>query len=133
MAADEMAVDDTDRQTGNGENGNEPVLSDALRELCAELVAVQARAQALGLFISDRPVLKCPHCHLLEDITIEGYLVVYPERKLDLAAAPRVTCDWDTGLRFADRAPNEVGCENQFLCPACGFVFTAPEEEPPDD
>lgn len=108
-----------------GEPPDEPVLTDSLRELCAELARVQAQARALGLFVGDHPLLECPNCHLVEDVTIEGFLVVYRAQDFDLEATPRVTRDWDTGLRFVDLS------EDQFLCPACGTVFSAPEEELP--
>ena len=107
----------------------EPVLTDSLRELCAELRRVQAQAQELGLFVGDRTTLECPCCRLVEDITIEGFLIVYSAERLDRALekewSPRVTRAWDTGLRFADLS------DEQRLCPVCGAVFTASEEETP--
>lgn len=75
-----------------------------LRALAAELVACQAKARALGLFVDDRELLECPKCGLQEDVTCQGQLIT---SKTDSVGE-------DTGLRFEELSADS------FLCPACG-------------
>lgn len=80
------------------ESIEEPVVTESLRQLYAELVLVQAKARDLGLFVGDRPLLDCPDCRLAEDVTAEGLLVVYTLQELGGEAAPGVTRDWDIAI-----------------------------------
>ncbi len=82
-----------------------------LRALAAQVVALQAKARALGLFADDRELLTCAKCGLQEDVTFSGYLIT---SRPDSAGE-------DTGLRFEELA------HGGFRCPACGA--TACEED----
>ncbi|MDX1934761.1 MAG: hypothetical protein SFU56_19360 [Capsulimonadales bacterium] len=115
------------RKDENDEDGTPDVsgIVDALRPLCEEIARLNAQARELGLFVNDRPLLECPHCRLVEDVTVEGFLIVYAATDYDMDATP-VTPASDTGRHFADLS------EGQFLCPACGTVFTPPEEDEPE-
>jgi hypothetical protein len=87
----------------NGIPAIAPLMHD-LRQLAAAVVAVRAKARALGLFANDRELLECPGCGLMENVAIDGRLFTCrPE-----------TLDEDTELRFEEVSPN---C---FRCPACG-------------
>lgn len=76
----------------------------ALRALASEIVALQKRAQALGMFADDRELLACAKCGLLEDVTFSGFLITLRPAALDE----------DTGLRFKELA------EGRYRCPVCG-------------
>jgi len=71
------------------------------------MVALQAKARALGLFTNDRELLECHKCGLLEDVTINGLLIT--------CRAPDF--DQDTGLRFEELP------QNRFRCPLCGSMI----------
>ncbi|MFI5301604.1 MAG: type IV toxin-antitoxin system AbiEi family antitoxin domain-containing protein [Polyangiales bacterium] len=73
--------------------------------LARELVDIQRRARALGIFADDRELLTCPNCGLTEDVLIGGRLVTYFG-----------SCGPDTGLRFVE--PTSAG--GQYTCPRCG-------------
>ena len=77
-----------------------------IRELASRIVALQAKARALGLFMNDRELLECQKCGLLEDVTINGLLVT--------CRAPDF--DQDTGLRFEELS------QDRFRCPECGSI-----------
>lgn len=85
----------------------------AMREFCAlaeELVALEAKARKLGLFINDRELLECPHCGLVEDVSFEGRLFTcWPKNPND-----------DTGLRFVPSS------NRRFRCPSCGAIIREP-------
>ena len=42
-----------------------------LHKLARQLVGLQQRAKALGVFANDRELLECPRCGLLEDRQVE--------------------------------------------------------------
>lgn len=75
-----------------------------LRQLVAEMAALQAKARALGLFANDRELLECPNCGLMENVSCSGRLFTCRPESLDD----------DTGLRF------EELCGDRVRCPACG-------------
>lgn len=80
--------------------------------LAAELVALQAKARALGLFANDRELLECPQCGLQEDVMFSGLLITsYPD-----------SAGEDTGLRFKEMS------RDRFRCPACGATVREPEQ-----
>ena len=82
-----------------------------LRALAKQIVALQAKARALGMFANDRELLECPKCGLQEDVTFSGHLITsHPD-----------SAGEDTGLRFEELA------SGRFRCPACGA--TAREED----
>jgi hypothetical protein len=84
-----------------------------LRALAAQVVALQAKARALGLFANDRELLACPKCGLQEDVAFSGLLLTsYPE-----------SLGVDTGMRF-----KELGA-GRFRCPDCGAAVREPEPE----
>jgi hypothetical protein len=63
-----------------------------LRALAKQIVALQARARALGMFADDRELLECHKCGLQEDVACSGLLLTsYPE-----------SLGVDTGLRFKE-------------------------------
>lgn len=79
---------------------------DNLRQLASRIVALQAKARALGLFAHDRDLLECPDCGLLENVACGGQLFTCrPESLND-----------DTGLRFEEIS------DDRFRCPACGAM-----------
>ena len=78
-----------------------------IRELASRIVALQAKARALGLFMNDRELLECQKCGLLEDLTFSGQLITC--RAPDFGQ--------DTGLRF------EKLFQDRFRCPACGAMI----------
>ncbi len=75
-----------------------------LRALAAQVVALQAKARALGLFANDRELLECAKCGLQEDVTFGGLLIT---SRSDSVGE-------DTGLRFEELA------QGRFRCPGCG-------------
>ena len=83
-----------------------------LRALAEQVVALQARARALGLFANDRELLECPDCGLMENVAAAGggLFTCRPE-----------SLDEDTALRFEELSPD------RFRCPACGATIC--EEE----
>ncbi len=85
----------------------------ALRALATQIVALQEKARALGLFANDRELLECPDCGLMENVAAAGggLFTCRPE-----------SLDEDTGLRFQELA------QGRFRCPACGATIR--EEEP---
>lgn len=107
---------DSDRQakrTGQRRPGRvaKEALKD-LRVLAAELVALRAKARALGLFANDRELLECPQCGLQEDVTFSGLLITsHPG-----------SAGEDAGLRFKELS------RDHFRCPACGATVREPEE-----
>lgn len=76
-----------------------------LHELARQLVGLQKRAKALGVFTNDRELLECPRCGLLEDVTSTGLLITCRAAALGE----------DTGLRFVPLA------DNIFRCPSCAL------------
>ena len=70
-----------------------------------ELGKLKCRARAVGIFTNDRELLACPACGLIEDVTIEGLLITYPEDSSLME---------DSGLRFKE-------CDGMFICPKCGM------------
>ena len=82
-----------------------------LRALAAQVVALQAKARALGLFVDDRELLTCLKCGLQEDVTFSGLLIT---SRSDAVGE-------DTELRFEELT------QGRFRCPACGA--TAREED----
>lgn len=81
-------------------------LVEAIRPIAKQLVALQAKARALGVFVDDRELLECPKCGLQEDVTFEGRLITCRPPALGM----------DTGLRFKEIS------KNRFRCPTCGSV-----------
>jgi len=77
-----------------------------LRQLASRIVALQAKARALGLFTHDRELLECRKCGLLEDVTSTGQLITSRPQTLGL----------DAGFRFQELP------QNRFRCPACGSM-----------
>jgi hypothetical protein len=75
-----------------------------LRALAAQVVALQAKARALGIFTNDRELLTCLKCGLQEDVTFSGYLIT----------SHADSVGEDSGLRFEQLA------QGRFRCPACG-------------
>lgn len=82
-----------------------------LRSLGRRLVALQRRAEALGIFTDDRELLQCPDCGLKEDVDATGRLFTYRGRPGSR----------DTGLRFAEQAGG------RFRCPGCGATICEAE------
>jgi hypothetical protein len=80
--------------------------SPSLAALIEGLRDVRARAREVGVFLDDRPLLSCPACGLIEDVSIEGVLITSRDSALGV----------DTGLRFVERRGGGAG----FGCPACG-------------
>jgi len=78
-----------------------------IRELATRIVALQAKARALGLFANDRELIECQKCGLLEDVIVTGQLITCHSSALGR----------DTGLRF------EKLSQNRFRCPACGSII----------
>ena len=78
-----------------------------IHELATRIVALQAKARALGLFTNDRELLECQKCGLLEDVTFNGLLITC--RAPDLGQ--------DTGLRFEELP------QDRFRCPVCGSII----------
>jgi hypothetical protein len=78
-----------------------------IRELASRIVALQAKARALGLFTNDRELLECQKCGLLEDVTFNGQLITC--RAPDFGQ--------DTGLRFEELP------QDGFRCPVCGSMI----------
>ncbi|MDZ4198631.1 MAG: hypothetical protein U1E27_05005, partial [Kiritimatiellia bacterium] len=62
----------------------------AIKPLARQWVALQKRANALGLFANDRELLECPQCGLAEDVAHDGRLITCRETAIGQ----------DTGLRF---------------------------------
>lgn len=86
---------------------------DDLRELAAQVNALQATARELGMFTNERELLTCPACGLTEDVTADALLVTYHQ---DSASE-------DTGLRFEELA------HSGFRCPSCGSTLREPVED----
>ena len=78
-----------------------------IRELATRIVALQAKARALGLFTNDRELLECQKCGLLEDVIVTGQLITCHSSTLGR----------DTGLRFEELP------QNRFRCPACDSII----------
>lgn len=74
----------------------------------------QRQAEALGVFTSDRELLECPDCGLLEDVASDGRLITYYKEDGVIE---------DTGLRFqeVDRV--------HFCCPSCKCIIELKDEE----
>jgi hypothetical protein len=76
-----------------------------LTALVRELEKVKNQARALGIFTNDRELMECPSCGLMEDVTIEGFLVTCPKDSKDRK---------DSGPRF-------IQTDNtHFKCPKYG-------------
>ena len=78
-----------------------------IRELATRIVALQAKARAVGLFTNDRELIECRKCGLLEDVIITGQLITCHSS----------TLGQDTGLRFEELP------QDRFRCPACGSII----------
>ena len=78
-----------------------------IRELATRIVALQAKARAVGLFTNDRELIECQKCGLLEDVIVTGQLIT-----CRASAFGR-----DTGLRFEELS------QNRFRCPSCGSII----------
>lgn len=78
---------------------------EALKPIVEQLAELKEQARAFGMFVEDRPLLRCAHCGLTEDELANGQHVTYFEED-----------EPDTGLRFI---PDEAD-EERFTCPACG-------------
>jgi hypothetical protein len=87
---------------------------ESLRSLAGQLVAVQAQARALGLFVEDRELVACPRCGLMEDVSFTGLLITCRPSALGE----------DTKLRFEEI---ETG---KFRCPKCGATVMESPEKP---
>lgn len=85
-------------------------LSQDLKPLVDKTVRVKKQAEKLGIFTNDRELLECDACDLIEDVTIEGFLITYHESSADRR---------DTGRRFI-----KVD-EETYRCPACGTIVKA--------
>jgi len=79
------------------------------RVVAKQIQSLRKQAENLGLFVEDRDLLTCPKCRLMEDVTIEGLLIVVRQAAQDM----------DTGLRFQQLG--ESGCD--WKCPSCGCHF----------
>ena len=77
-----------------------------IRELASRIVALQAKARALGLFANDRELLECKQCGLLEDVSFNGQLIT---------CRPLADGE-DTGLRFQEIS------QDRYRCPGCGSM-----------
>jgi uncharacterized C2H2 Zn-finger protein len=86
-----------------------------IRALAAQVVALQAKVRALGLFANDRELLECPKCGLQEDVAFSGLLIT---------SCPDSIGE-DTGLRFAELS------RDCFRCPACGATVREPVSTAP--
>ena len=85
-----------------------------LRSLARHLVALQAEARALGMFVDDRELLACRRCGLAEDVSFAGLLITN--------CSP--VSGEDTGLRFVEIT------SGKFRCPKCGATLIEPSERP---
>lgn len=65
---------------------------------------IKRQAEALGMFNSDRELLECTACDLVEDVTSEGFLITYHRNSDSMD---------DCGLRFEERE------HDVFRCPVC--------------
>ena len=88
---------------------------DALRPLVEQLAVLNEQARALGMFVEDRPLLRCAQCGLTEDELPDGKHVTYFEPDQP-----------DTQLRFVQ----DDADEERFTCPACNAEVRL---EPLDD
>jgi ribosomal protein S27AE len=84
-----------------------------LRSLARRLVAIQAEARGLGMFVDDRELLACRRCGLTEDVSFAGLLIT--------SCLP--VLGEDTGLRF------EEITSGKFRCPKCGATVTEASEK----
>lgn len=80
-------------------------MKDIVKDIANLILKAQSLADQHGLFPNHRELLKCPHCRLMEDVTIEGKLIVYRDGEKEI----------DSGLRFPEPDKNGVSC-----CPGCG-------------
>ncbi|MDN3511313.1 MAG: hypothetical protein NG784_08405 [Candidatus Jettenia sp.] len=71
-------------------------MKDIVKDIENLILKAQSLADKHGLFPNHRELLDCQYCRLMEDVTIEGKLVVYREGKEDI----------DLGLRFPE--PDEM-------------------------
>lgn len=76
-----------------------------VNDIARLLLEARRFAEEHGLFPNHRELLECRHCGLMEDVTIEGKLVVYHHG----------TEGVDIGLRFPEPDDNGVS-----RCPGCG-------------
>jgi hypothetical protein len=103
-------------------DSDNPKIDSTLHQLALEIQALHKRAEALGMFISDRELLTCNQCSLLEDVTMESILLTYYLPKdiglLDSNGWPvKIPLPADTGLRFEEITPT------RFRCPSCGNLI----------
>jgi len=77
-----------------------------IKPLAKQLQRLQEQAERLGVFIGDRELLECDECGLEEDVTADGFLIVYR----------KPVSGTDTGLRFTEDVENK----GKYLCPVCG-------------
>ena len=80
-------------------------MKDIVKDIANLILKAQSLADQHGLFPNHRELLKCPHCGLMEDVTIAGKLIVYRDGVEKI----------DSGLRFPE--PDEKG---MCCCPGCG-------------
>ena len=86
-----------------------------LRAVAAEVVALQAKARAFGLFTNDRELLECPKCGLQEDVAFSGHLITsHPD-----------SAGEDAGFRFEELS------RERFRCPVCGATVREPVSTAP--
>ena len=95
---------------------NENKIHNDICKLATELIRIQKQADEMGLFTDTRELLKCQHCKLMEDITIEGKLITYNETVI----LENETQE-DSGLRFVVTDNPSI-----FLCPLCGNCVELP-------
>jgi len=85
-----------------------------ISKLANDLSTAQRQAEALGVFTSERELLECPDCGLLEDVASDGRLITYYKEAGVIG---------DTGLRF-----QEVD-HVHFCCPCCKCIIEIKDEE----
>jgi len=85
-------------------------LASDILPLASELDRIRKEAEGLGIFTSDRELLECSECGLVEDVAADGRLITYQRRS--------GVCG-DSGLRFEEL--NEM----TFRCPVCSTKLKA--------
>ncbi|MEW6605892.1 MAG: hypothetical protein AB1414_00385 [bacterium] len=89
----------------NSNKSKNTLISNSLFKAVKQLVKLNEKVKALGIFVDDRELLECPKCGLMEDIDIYGRLFTVFEKEPNK----------DTGLRF-----KEIRNSKTFRCPNCG-------------
>ncbi len=79
--------------------------------MAQKLSELHEKARELGLFTTDRELLTCMSCGLLEDVTVDGFLITHDGEHSEVV---------DSGLRF-----NEMQ-DGRFSCPRCGANIATP-------